>query len=127
MANILVIDDEVGIHDSFKLVLEPENRVAIAITGEEGIAKATMTPPDIIFLDLQMPGMGGIEALIHLQVICPGVPTFIMTGFHEKHIQKLAKARANGCMFEVCNKPMDSKQIKLIVKSALDGHAVTGN
>ncbi|MGR3319035.1 MAG: response regulator [Candidatus Anammoxibacter sp.] len=70
MANILVIDDEKYIRESFKIVLEPKNSVETASSGEEGIAKATMNPPDIIFLDLKMPGMGGAETLIHLQVIC---------------------------------------------------------
>ena len=121
MANILIIDDEKCIRESFKLVLEPENRVEIASSGEEGIAKATMNPPDIIFLDLKMPGMGGVETLIHLQVICAGIPTFIMTGHYKEHMLKLEKAKANGCLFEVCHKPMDSKQIRLIVESALEG------
>ena len=123
MANILVIDDEECIRESFKLVLEPENSVDTANGGEEGIAKATMNPPDIIFLDLKMPGMGGVETLIHLQVICVGIPTFIMTGFCDEHMLKLEKVKAKGCLFEVCHKPMDSKQIKLIVESALEGHA----
>ncbi|MGR3317667.1 MAG: response regulator [Candidatus Anammoxibacter sp.] len=123
MATILVIDDEKCILESFKLVLEPQNCVETASSGEEGIAKATMNPPDIIFLDLKMPGMGGIEALIRLQVICARIPTFIMSGFYEEHMPMLEKARVNGCSFGVCHKPMDSKRIKLIVKSVLEEHA----
>ncbi|MGR3318426.1 MAG: response regulator [Candidatus Anammoxibacter sp.] len=123
MSNILLIDDEESIHKSFKLVLEPENSVEAVYSGEAGIAKATMNLPDIIFLDLELSGMGGIEVLIQLQAIGAKIPTFIMTGFHEEHKLTLDKARANGCLFEVCHKPMDSKQIKLIVDSTLKGHA----
>ncbi|MGR3318427.1 MAG: response regulator [Candidatus Anammoxibacter sp.] len=115
MVNILVIDDEEGIRESFKMALEPENRVVTTSSGEEGIAKAAINQPDIIFLDLKMPGMGGIEALIQLQAISARIPTLIMTGFYEEHMLRLEKVRANGCLFEICHKPMDSKQIKLKV------------
>ncbi|MGR3319634.1 MAG: response regulator, partial [Candidatus Anammoxibacter sp.] len=117
MSNILVIDDEECIHESFKMALEPENSVESVNSGEEGVAKATINPPDIIFLDLKMPGMGGIEALIQLQVICPEIPILIMTAFYEEHMLKLEKARDNGNLFELCRKPLNSKQIKLIVKA----------
>ncbi|MGR3220112.1 MAG: response regulator [Candidatus Anammoxibacter sp.] len=124
MGNILVIDDDECIHDSFKAVLEPENSIEIAGSGEEGIVKAVANQPDIIFLDLKMPGIGGISALAQLQSICPGIPVFIMTAFSEEYMQKLGKARDVGYLFELCRKPMDSKQIKLVVKSVLEGQAV---
>ena len=117
MANILVIDDDECIHESFKVVLEPENSVDIASSGEEGVEKATNDPPDIIFLDLKMPGIGGIKALVKLQAICPGVPTLIMTAFYSEHMLKLEKVRSNGCLFELCRKPLDNKQLKLIVNA----------
>ncbi|MGR3220115.1 MAG: response regulator [Candidatus Anammoxibacter sp.] len=123
MANILVIDDDECIHDSFKMVLEPANRVESVYSGEEGISKATMNPPDIIFLDLKMSGICGAETLMQLQTICPGIPTFIMSGHIEEYEAKLEQARDSGCLFEVCSKPMDSKQIAFIVGSALSGHA----
>ena len=125
MAKILVIDDDECIRKSFQMALEAKNCVTTVNCGEEGVAKATMDPPDIIFLDLKMPGMGGVETLIHLQVICARVPTFIMTGFLKEHMSKLEEAKANGCLFELCFKPMDSKQIKLIVKSVLEGDAAS--
>ncbi|MGR3177445.1 MAG: response regulator [Candidatus Anammoxibacter sp.] len=115
MVNILVIDDDECIHESFKIVLEPEHSIDVASSGEEGVAKATTNPPDIIFLDLRMPGIGGVEALRQLQVICPDIPTLIMTAFFEEHMLKLEKARDDGCLFELCRKPMDNKQIKLVV------------
>ncbi|MGR3177577.1 MAG: response regulator [Candidatus Anammoxibacter sp.] len=79
MANILVVDDDECIHESFRIVLEPENIVDIASNGEECIAKIRINQPDIIFLDLKMPKVDGIEALIQLQTICPEVPKLIMT------------------------------------------------
>ncbi|MGR3177129.1 MAG: response regulator [Candidatus Anammoxibacter sp.] len=116
MTNILVIDDEECIHDSFRLALTPENSVDIASSGEEGIAKVTNRQPDIIFLDLKMPGIGGIDTLNQLQTICPRIPTVILTAFFEENRVMLEKARANGCLFELCRKPMGREQIKLIVR-----------
>ena len=120
MSNILVIDDDECIRESFKLALEPENSVEIANSGEEGVAKATKNSPDIIFLDLKMPGIGGIVALMQLQAICPETHMLIMTAFYEEYMLQLKKARANDCLFELCRKPMGSKQIELIVKAYIN-------
>ncbi|MGR3220113.1 MAG: response regulator [Candidatus Anammoxibacter sp.] len=59
MSNILVIDDDECIHDSFKVVLKSENCIEIAGSGEEGVAKAAANQPDIIFVDLKMPELAG--------------------------------------------------------------------
>ena len=56
---ILVIDDEAAIRDSLKMILEYEGyEVLTAATGEDGIAQAEREAPDLIFLDVKMPGHG---------------------------------------------------------------------
>ena len=103
MANILVVDYKEIICDAFKLALEPENCVIFAGCGGECIIKARMNEPDIVFLDLKMPGMNGIDTLIQLQSIYTKIPTLIMTGYYEEHMLLLEKARVKGCSFEECH------------------------
>ncbi|MGR3220114.1 MAG: hypothetical protein ACUZ8H_09910 [Candidatus Anammoxibacter sp.] len=62
--------------------------------------------------------------MIQLQRICPAIPILIMTAFYEEYMTELQKARAKGCLFELCRKPMDAKQIELIVSAYCE--SVTG-
>ena len=61
-SRILVIDDEAPIRDSLKMTLEYEGYEFIgAATGQEGLALAEREAPDLVLLDVKMPGMDGIE------------------------------------------------------------------
>lgn len=118
--HILVIDDEEGIRDSFKLALEDGPYIVeTAKTGEEGIEKAGITKPHLIFLDLKMPGMGGIEALRYLHKICPDIPIYIVTAFHKEYFQQLEEVLKDGVDCEVFSKPVDIHKIKELVDSIL--------
>jgi two-component system, OmpR family, alkaline phosphatase synthesis response regulator PhoP len=68
MSSILVIDDEVDILEILKYNLEKEGfEVETASSGAEGIQKATKKIPDLIILDVMMPGMDGIEVCENLR------------------------------------------------------------
>ena len=66
--NILVIDDEEVVLDSCTAVLDGGDcRVTTANNGAEGLKRLEELQPDLIFLDLKMPGLSGLEVLEHLQ------------------------------------------------------------
>ena len=72
---LLVIDDESAIRDSLKMILEYEGyEVLTAPTGEDGIAQAEREAPDLIFLDVKMPGMDGLEVLQRLRHLVEATP-----------------------------------------------------
>ena len=63
-ARILLIDDDAGIRESMRMPLEYEGyEYSAAASAEEGIAAIQRESPDIVFLDIKMPGMDGLEAL----------------------------------------------------------------
>ena len=65
---ILVIDDEAAIRDSLKMILEYEGYdVMRRATGEEGVELVEREAPDLVFLDIKMPGMDGLEVLQRLR------------------------------------------------------------
>ena len=67
-ARILVIDDEAAIRDSMRMILEYEGCEFLgAATGEEGIALVERESIDLVFLDIKMPGMDGLEVLGRLK------------------------------------------------------------
>src|SRR5205823_5815515 len=78
---ILVIDDEAAIRDSLRMTLEYEGYDYIAAaTGQEGLALAEREAPDLVVLDIKMPGMDGIEVLDRLRAINETLPVIVISG-----------------------------------------------
>jgi len=120
LKHILVVDDKEGIRDSFLLSIESDRcTIETASTAEEGIEKAGKKTPDLIFLDITMPGMGGVAALREFHKICPGVSIYVVTAFHEEYMHELEELKTEGIDFEICRKPLGREQIQLIVDSVL--------
>ena len=79
---VLVIDDESLILMSTEMVLESEGmEVLTAASGEEGLAKAASEKPDVVLLDIMMPGMDGWEVLRRLKESAEtaGIPVVVFT------------------------------------------------
>ena len=90
---ILAIDDEEVVRDAFELALaHTEYDVETAANGEEGLEMAAARKPDLIFLDLKMPGIDGVETLRRLQTCCADVPVYIVTAFYQEFFRDLKKA-----------------------------------
>ncbi len=119
---ILVIDDEEAIRKSFALSLEDSGyQVDGAESGEVGIDMEKKKPYDLIFLDLKMPGLNGVETLRELRKINKEVPIYIITAFYGEFFDQLRQAEKEAISFEVMKKPIGAEQITLVVKSILEG------
>ncbi len=120
--HILVIDDEEAIRKSFVLTFEGSAyKVATAESGEKGIEMRNRTKYDLIFLDLKMPGMDGVETLRKLRETDKNTPIYIITAFHHNFFNELKKAKKDGIDFDILRKPVDSEQLILVTKGILDG------
>ena len=79
---LLVVDDEKHICELYKSELEDEGyRVTVANSGSEALSAVERNPPDIIILDIQMPGMDGIETLEKLIGRDKGIPVILNTAY----------------------------------------------
>lgn len=78
---ILVVDDEEGIRETLSEILEDEGyQVFTASTGEEAIKVFRMESPDLVFLDIWLPGIDGIETLKEIKNIRRDVPVIMISG-----------------------------------------------
>ncbi len=115
--NILVIDDEEVIRKSFILALEDTGyNVETAESGEKGIERARETNFALIFLDLRMPGLDGVETLRELWGIGQTVPIYITTAFYDGFADRLQSATDDGISFYLLKKPVDGDEIRSIAK-----------
>ncbi len=120
MDKILVIDDEQSIRDAFELALIDESyEVVTAVDGLDGLKKFEEVQPDLIFLDLKMPRMNGVEALKEIRKLNAKVPIFIVTAFAREFMEELDAITELGFEFELAAKPMNANQICQIAKVVL--------
>jgi len=78
---ILVIDDDDQLRKSFaKLLSEDGYRVEVAASGEAGLAMVKRSVPDLVILDVRLPGMNGLETFEAIHRVEPKLPVIIMTG-----------------------------------------------
>ena len=123
---ILVIDDESSIRKSFLTALEDtQYSVETAESGEVGIEKFERQKYDLIYLDLNMPGLNGVETLRELREIDKNVPIYIVTAFHAAFTDQLKKAAKDQVDFELLKKPLSANQIVSITKGIFDGATIT--
>lgn len=82
MTKIAIIEDDPTIHQMYRMKFEAEGfEVELADDGEQGVALVKAFHPDIILLDLQMPGMSGVEVLHKIRAASWGksLPVMILT------------------------------------------------
>ena len=118
---LLVIDDNEDVRKSFILALEnAPYEVNSAKSGEEGLASIAEKSYDLIFLDLKMPGLNGVETLRRIRNMDPGVPVYIITAFHEMYMVQLKELQKDKIDFELLKKPVLSSQINKISQAILE-------
>ncbi len=84
MKKILLVDDEESIQLLYQEEFEDEGYTVIsALNGEEALNKFRDEEPDLVILDIQMPGMNGIEVLRQMKMIDATVPVILSSAYHE--------------------------------------------
>lgn len=86
MAKVLVVDDDRIVADMYRLALSRAgHQVEVANDGVAGLKAALASPPDIVFLDIRMPNMDGIEVLRNLASVKGGrsIPVVMLSNYDE--------------------------------------------
>ncbi len=115
---ILVVDDEAAIRDSLKMTLEYDGYdVMLAATGEEGVKLVEREAPDLVFLDIKMPGMDGLEVLQKLRHLVEVTPIVVISGHAD--ITTAVEATRLGA-FDFIEKPLERERVLVTVRNAVD-------
>jgi DNA-binding response OmpR family regulator len=108
----LIIDDDDAVRGAFQLALrDGDYELMTADNGKTGAQLALANKVDLVYLDLNMPGIDGIETLRRIRAAKPALRVYMVTAFQRDFFEKLVDARAEGLMFELLRKPLDRYQI----------------
>jgi len=118
MAEILIIDDEKAIRETLKEILEYEKHtVSIAEDGKKGLEKIREREFDLIFCDIKMPEMDGIELLERVELLGVESPIVMISG--HANIETAVDSLKKGA-FDFLEKPLDLNRVLVTVRNALD-------
>lgn len=115
MKTVLVVDDERRVRNQFVLALaDLPCKVLSAGSGEEGLDVAKGRGVDLVFLDLEMPGLDGIQTLEQLQKQPGQADVYLLSAFTSECLSKLRHAVEKGLSFEVLRKPIKRDEIRSV-------------
>jgi CheY-like chemotaxis protein len=117
MRTVLIVDDSRVsrmLSRQFILHKHPDWHVAEAATGEEAIEQLASLSPDLILLDLNMPGMGGFAAIQRIREAQPEARITLLTA----NVQDAIRSRANALGLGFAEKPITEARIDQILAEA---------
>src|SRR5712691_3960800 len=115
---ILVIDDEAAIRDSLRMILEYEDYEFVgAASGPDGISQVRRDPPDMVVLDIKMPGTNGLETLAEIRKVDESLPVAMISG-HGTITDAMQATRLGA--FDFIEKPFTSERVLVTVQKGLE-------
>ncbi len=122
MKKILVGDDEMSIRLLYEEVLSGEGHTVIAAKdGREAFEKFLSEKPDLVILDVKMPGMHGIEVLERIRETGSRVPVIMSTAYQQMEGNATVSTARVACFL---SKPIDIARLRAEVRKALEGEEV---
>ncbi len=116
--NILIVDDDESVCSAYERFLTGEGyTVRVTPTAEEGLDAARESKPDLLLLDIKLPGMDGLEALRTFRDRYEDLPVLLITAYGT--LDTAVRAREQGA-FEYLTKPIDLDELSDVIKRALE-------
>ncbi len=114
--DVMVVDDDAAIRDSLRMTLEyAGHKVSEASSGEQALSSLATARPDVVLLDLGMPGMHGFDVLERLRELTPDTAVVILTGdATRQNAFRAGQLRA----FDFLEKPPERQQVLDVVVEA---------
>ncbi|GAA2602544.1 MULTISPECIES: response regulator [Streptomyces] len=121
---VLIVDDQAMVRQGFTVLLGIQPDIEVvgeAREGREAIAKAAETAPDVVLMDIRMPGVGGIEATELITAAHPDIKVLVLTTFDlDEYVYDALRAGASGFLL----KDASSEQLAEAVRVVAAGEAL---
>ncbi len=117
IGHVLIVDDEESICWGLKRLLSGEGHaVSVASTAEEALAMAERTKPDLVVMDVRLPGMDGLAAMKQMNERLGPVPVVVITAFG--NLETAVQAVEQGAV-DYLTKPFDLDEVAEVLRRAL--------
>jgi DNA-binding NtrC family response regulator len=113
---LMVIDDEIGVRESLRMVFAKDYRMLVADSVDAALPKVQEERPQVILLDIVMPKTDGIEVLKQIKVIHPDCEVIMLTALNTRQLAAMA---ADCGAFDIVGKPFDIDDLRGKVNGAL--------
>ena len=118
---ILVVDDDPGLRESFRLILEEEFDVLDAPDGPQGLEILRRSRVDVMLLDIRLPGMDGVQVLEQIKALDEPIEVILVTAV--KTVKTAVTAMKLGA-FDYLTKPFEEEEVLAVVRRALERRAL---
>ena len=120
VVRVLIVDDHHVVREGLRRMLEMESDIQVvaeARSGEEAVAKAISLSPDVVIMDLKMPGMDGITATREIKSRMPDIGVLVLTLYAEDFVKQAMEAGVSGYLL----KDSDCDQIVRAIHPVREG------
>ncbi len=117
MPRILVVDDEPGVQESLRMLLKSEGDVTIAGDADAALREVALAEPDLVLLDLVMPGRSGLELLAELEERGVRAPVIVLTATNT--VNAAVEAMKRGAA-DFVTKPFELEALRIKVRNLLE-------
>ncbi len=114
--HILIIDDDQGILDSFEAMLGDDYNLVMVDNGADALEWLRQQSPQLLFLDIKMPGSNGLEVLRRIREKGDAVPVVVVTALPQPQYQQLAEKFG---VYRYLSKPLDVDEVEDIARRVL--------
>ncbi len=115
---VLVVDDEEGIRETLSGIFEDEGcTILTANSGEEALSLIKEHSPDLVLLDIWLPGIDGIQTLEEIKTLRPDLPVIMISG--HGNIELAVKATRSGA-YDFLEKPLSLERVLIVSKRAFE-------
>lgn len=117
---VAIVDDHPVVLEGLRGMLRMEPDIELcseASSGEEALLKVVQATPDVVLMDIRMPGMGGIEATRKIKQLSPQIKVIILTVYSEQYLAQAMEAGAQGYIL----KDIKREELVKAVRSAYMG------
>ncbi len=118
---VLVVDDDPGLRESFRVLLEDDYEILDVPDGLQALEIFRSCPVDLVLLDIRLPGVGGIEVLERIKALDEQAEVILVTAV--KTVRTAVEAMKLGA-FDYLTKPFDDEEVLAVIRRALEKRAL---